>query len=108
MKKWFFSLVALAILSCGYNGSDKNNVVNDVATKEITEKVVNEIISWGAVDAYVDSENYFVYVVNSWDITASGNAVAEAMYPMVEEIPNLKGLRVVDASTKEELGRYDK
>ena len=56
----------------------------------------------------MDSENYFVYVVNSWDITASGNAVAEAMYPMVEEIPNLKGLRVVDASTKEELGRYDK
>ena len=73
-----------------------------------TQKYKKNLIKSLQVDAYVDSENYFVYVVNSWDITASGNAVAEAMYPMVEEIPNLKGLRVVDASTKEELGRYDK
>lgn len=99
-------LAAIAVLgACG--GNSNNDTTVSPETKALQEKVVNEIISYGAVDAYFDDDNYFVYCVNSSDISGSANDVAAAMYPMVTEVPNVKGCIVKDAQTKEELGRYE-
>lgn len=100
-----FFIVTIAILgACG--GNTKNEIELSPKVKALQERVANEIISWGAIDAYFDDDNYFVYCVNKSDISASANEVAEAMYPMVTEVPNVKGCIVKDAQTKEELGRY--
>ena len=108
MKKLQFILLlaAFAVLgACG--GNSNNDTTVSPETKALQEKVANEIISWGAVDAYFDDDNYFVYCVNRSDISGSANDVAAAMYPMVTEVPNVKGCIVKDAQTKEELGRYE-
>ena len=98
------ALAAVAVLvACG--GNSNNNTVTP-ETKALQEKVASEIISFGAVDAYFDDNNYFVYCVNKSDITASADEVAAAMYPMVTEVPGVKGCIVKDAQTGEELGRY--
>lgn len=99
--------------SCNSNSkktiSDKvieNKVVVDVST--LRNKVIQEIKSYGAKDAYFDKNGYFVYCVVQSDITATPNAVAKAMYPMVQDVPSTKGCIVVDFYTKKELGRYEK
>ena len=99
-----FAACAMLFSSCG----NKKSSTTPEERNKIIEKCCNEIKSWGAKDAYVDNEDYFIYGVERNDISASGNDVAKAMYPMVEEIPDLKGVKVVDVVTKEELGRYTK
>lgn len=101
----FFIVVISIFGACVENA--KNKVEVSTETKALQEKVANEIISWGAVDAYFDDDNYFIYCVNKSDISASANEVAAAMYPMVTEVPNVKGCIVKDAQTREELGRYE-
>mgnify|MGYP003305553229 CR=1 FL=1 len=105
MKKnvLLFAICAMLFSSCG---KSTENQTNPDDRNRIIEKCCNEIKSYGAKDAYVDDEEYFVYGVLSSEISASGDQVAKAMYPMVEEIPDLKGVKVVDVETKKELGRY--
>lgn len=77
--------------------------------KEILEaqkKACQELKSWGAKDAYVDTDGYLVYVVNKQEITTSGKDVAKSMYELVSDVPGIKGVKVVDKKSKEELGRY--
>lgn len=102
-------MVVAALGACGGNSNNSNNnkTSTSIDKKALQEKVANEIISYGAVDAYFDSNNYFVYCVNKSDISASADEVAAAMYPMVTEVPNVKGCIVLDAQTKKELGRYE-
>ena len=112
--KIVFLLAILAVLgACGGNSNSGENSNTSTATlsieetKALQEKIANEIISYGAVDAYFDNDNYFVYCVNKSDLSTSANEVAAAMYPMVTEVPNVKGCIVKDAQSKEELGRYE-
>ena len=99
-----FLLSAVAVLcACGGNS---NNTNISPETKALQKKVASEIISYGAANAYFDDDNYFVYYVNKSDISGSANDVAAAMYPMVTEVPGVKGCIVKDAQTGKELGRY--
>lgn len=78
-------------------------------TKEqIADKVINEVKSWGVKEAYIDNDDFFVYGVESGDLGAPAYQVAEAFFPLVEEIPDVKGVKVIDISNKKELGRYTK
>ena len=76
--------------------------------QELKTKVIDDIKAFGAKNAYLDEDDYFVYCVDPAEISANANQVAEAMFPMVEEVPGVKGCKVVDFTTKKELGRYKK
>lgn len=123
MKKIMYFCMGMAILSFTISCSSKkaentNTLINekeetvDTAMVEeafniIKERVIHEIKSYGAKDAYVDNDNYFVYGVEKSDLAASGDEVASAMFPMVDEIPGIKGVKVIDVNTKEVLGVYN-
>lgn len=104
------------LTSCGGSNSSKAEshtaepagTCDSITADSIKNKVIDDIMSYGAKDAYVDESNYFVYGVEKADITATGDQVAEAMFPMVEEIPGIKGVKVQDVKTKEILGQYTK
>ena len=105
-----FAIIAL-LSSCGRGNTNTSSTPAsrnvEINVDSIKTKVADEIKSWGAIDAYFDDDNYFVYCVNPSEISASPDEVAKAMYPMVTEVPNVKGCIVMNAQTKKEIGRYE-
>lgn len=111
MKKvYFIAIILMSCLSCSTNGNQVGSVTDKSVENvdSIKKSVADEIKSWGALDAYFDENNYFVYCVNPSDLSASGDEVAAAMFPNVEEVPGVKGCIVMDFYSKKELGRYNK
>lgn len=111
-KRILYLLMTASVLlfsACGNNtGKSKKANVDDAAVQELKAKVVEDIKALGVKDAYFNDDDYFVYCVDPAEISASADQVAEAMFPMVQEVPGVKGCIVVDVTTKKELGRYKK
>ena len=105
----FITACLLLFSACGSNNGKSNKAnVDDAAIQELKTKVIDDIKAFGAKDAYFDEDDYFVDCVDPAEISANADQVAEAMFPMVEEVPGVKGCKVVDFTTKKELGRYKK
>ena len=120
MKKIYSILYAASVLITACSSPKTDNATEIVEPLVIDEPTTNpnidslkkaaakDIISWGAKDAYFDEDNFFIYCVDPQDISTTANEVAKAMFPMVHEVPGVKGCIVMDYSTKKELGRYEK
>ncbi len=128
MKTYIVNFAILACLLSGCNNSSKNNSnslnsYKEPATEtEITvdkseteqkgikesdkKRAISELKSWGAEDAYFDSEDYLCYVVSETSISTKPYEVAKALYPMFRDIKGLKGIKVVSAETKKVLATY--
>jgi len=117
----FFAAIVLTACSSSPKANNESEIGDPiVALEEVTEPttdlnidslkkaVAEDIISWGAKDAYFDEDNFFIYCVDPQSLSAPANEVAKAMFPMVQEVPGVKGCIVMDYSTKKELGRYEK
>jgi hypothetical protein len=101
--------------SCGNKQSNESaaeatEVVAEPSADDIQsaqEKACNELKSWGAEDAYFD-DNYLCYVVAPEALSATADEVAEQLFPMFEDVPNIKGIKVISSTDNTELGSYSK
>lgn len=88
-------------------GSNESNSEDTAKRKQ--QKAVSELKSWGADDAYFDESGYLVYVVDINKLSDSPDNVAKSLYPMFEDTPGIKGIKIVSSNDRStQLGIYTK
>lgn len=116
LVNFFMKLVAIGIIIClavgvycCFSSNKEEKKKEDSEKMEFTvsrdfakeAKVCEEMKSWGAVSARFNSDGYFIYGINRADMHASAEQIANAMFPMVMDVPGCIGVIIEDENGKE-------